>query len=136
MTESGADVEQDLIPRLRRGGDIGRMPHRQVHTDAGPHEVDGDETDDQRERRDALEVNQRAQPHPADDLEVSRAGDAGDQRREDQWCDHHLDHPEEQQAEWPEVDGPGRVVGLDQGTGHDAECQADEDLAGEREAAA
>ena len=115
-------VQQDLVPRLRGGGDRRTLPHRQVHTDARPREVDGEQTDDQRERRDDLEVDQRTQPHPADDLEVARAGDAGHQRREDQRRDHHLDQPEEQLAEWPEVDGPGRVVRLDQR--HRPRCRA------------
>ena len=137
MTDVGNDVEQDLIPRLRACAVIvGRRPHRQVHADAGLREVDREQADQQRERRDDLEVDHRAQPHAADDLEVARAGDAGDQRREDQRRDDHLDQAQEELAERPEVERPGRVVRLDQGTGDDAECQADEDLLGQREAAA
>ena len=34
------DVEQDLVPGLRLGGDLARLPHRQVHADAGLHDVD------------------------------------------------------------------------------------------------
>ncbi len=35
-------VEEDLIPRLGRGGDLRLLPHRQVDADAGPHDVDGE----------------------------------------------------------------------------------------------
>ena len=61
----GHDVEEDLIPSLRLRGDLGLLPHRQVDADARLHEVDGHEADDERERRDDLEVDDRAQTHPA-----------------------------------------------------------------------
>ena len=44
--------------------------------------------------------------------------------------------PEKQLAEGPEVDGPCGVVGLDGRAGDDPECEADEDLPGERQPAA
>ena len=102
----------------------------------GLHDVDRDQADDQRDRRDDLEVDDRAQAHPADDLDVARAGDAGDQRREDQRRDDHLDHPQEQLAERTEVDGRGGVVLADDPADDDAEREADEDLLRQRRSAA
>ena len=132
----GHDVQEDLIPRLRGRGDLRLRAHRQVDADAGLHDVDGDQPDDQRERRHDLEVDDRPQPHAADDLDVSRSGDARDQRREDQRRDDHLDHPQEQLAEGPEIDRRRRVVLADDPAGDDAECEADEDLLGKGDAAA
>ena len=85
-------MQEDLIPGLRLGGDLRLLAHRQVDADARLHDVDRDQADDQRERRDDLEVDDRAQPHAPDDLDVAGARDAGDQRREDQRRDDHLDH--------------------------------------------
>ena len=99
-------------------------------------DVDRDEADDERERRDDLEVDDRAQAHPADHLEVAGAGDAGDQRREDQRRDDHLDQAEEQLAERPEVDRPFGVERVHDRADDDAEHQTDEDLLGQGEAAA
>ena len=81
MTDVGNDVQEDLIPRLRvRGDRRTRAPSAGSTADAGLQDVDRDQADEQRERRDDLEVDHRAQPHAADDLEVARAGDAGDER--------------------------------------------------------
>ena len=120
------DVEEDLIPRLRLGGDLRLLPHRQVDADAGPHDVDGHQADEERERRHDLEVDERAQAHAADDLDVPGAGDAGDERREDQRRDDHLDHAQEDLAEGTEVERRGGVELADQPAGDDTEREADE----------
>ena len=130
------DVQQDLIPRLRLGGDLGLLPHRQVDADPRPHHVHRDQADHERERRDDLEVDDGAQAHAADDLHVAGAGDAGDQRREDQRRDDHLDQAQEELAEGPEVGGRRGVVLADDPADDDADRQADENLLGERQAAA
>ena len=132
----GNHVQQDLIPRLCVRGDLRLRAHRKVHTHAGLHDVDGDQPNDERERRHDLEVDDRAEPHTADDLDVSRARDTRDQRRKDQRGDDHLDHPQEQLAERPEIDGCRGVVLADDPAGQDAECEAYEDLLGEGDAAA
>ncbi len=62
------------------------------------------------------------------DLEVPGAGDARDQRREDQRRDDHLDQAQEELAERTEVDGGGGVVLADEPAGDDAEREPDEDL--------
>ena len=102
----GDDVEEDLVPGLGFGGDLVVLPHRQVDADAGLGDVHRQQADDEGDGGDDLEVDDRAKPHPADDLHVAGAGDAGDERREDQGGDDHLDHPEEELAEGPEVDRP------------------------------
>ena len=66
-----------------------------------------------------------------DDLEVAGARDPGDQRREDQRRDDHLDQAQEQLAERPEVGAPRRIDLLDDGADDDAEGEADENLLGE-----
>ena len=58
--------------------------YRQVDADAGPDDVDRQQADDEGDGGDDLEVDDRAQAHPADDLHVAGAGDAGDERRENQ----------------------------------------------------
>ena len=62
----------------------------------GLHEVHGDQPDGERERRDDLEVDDRPEREPADPLHVvAVAGDADDERREQQRHDQRLDHPQE-----------------------------------------
>ena len=131
----GDDVEKDLVPGLRLGGDLGLRTHRQVDADAGLDDVDGHEADDEGDGGDDLEVDDRANTHPADDLHVAGAGDAGDERREDQRGDDHLDHPEEELAEGAEVDRPLGMEAADQPACDDAEGQSDEDLLCEGNAA-
>ena len=130
------DVEEDLIPGLRLGGDLARLPHRQVDADARLHDVDRREPDAERDGGDDLEIDDRAQPHAADDLDVAGAGDAGDQRREDQRRDDHLDHPQEQLAEGAEVRRPLGMGRADDPSRRDADRKTDENLLGEGNAAA
>ena len=136
MTDSGTTCSRIWSQVCGLRGDLRLLPHRQVDADAGLRDVHRDEADHQRERRDDLEVDDRAQPHAADDLEVPGAGDAGDQRREDQRRDDHLDQPQEELAERPEVDGAFGMGRIDDGAGDDAEHEADENLLRERDAAA
>jgi hypothetical protein len=132
----GHRVQEDLIPGLRRRGDFRLLPDRQIDTNAGLHDVDGDETDDERQRRDDLEVDDRAQAHATDHLDVPGAGNSCDQRREDQRRDDHLDQAQEDLTEGAEIDGRGRVVLAHQVAGNDADREPDEDLLGERRPAA
>ena len=129
-------MEEDLIPGLRLGGDLARLPHRQVDADARSHDVHRRQPDAERDGSDDLEIDDRAHPHAADHLDVAGAGDAGDQRREDQRRDDHLDHPQEQLAEGAEVHSPLGMGGADDPSRRDAECKTDEDLLGESDAAA
>ena len=107
-----------------------------VDTDAGLDHVDGDEADDECQRGDDFEVDQRAESHPPDDLHVTGTGYPRDQRREDQRRDDHLDQPEEELAEGPEIDGGCGVVLADQPAGNDPKGKPDEYLLRERETAA
>ena len=70
-----------------------------VHAGAGLHDVDDDEADDQRERRDDLEIEQRLEADAADLLHVVHAGDAVHDRAEDDRRDQHLDQLDEAVAE-------------------------------------
>jgi hypothetical protein len=130
----GHDVEQHLVPRLRTRGDIGGARRREDDAVTGPGDVDGDEPDDQGDGGDNLEVDDRAQPHPADRLDVARARDARDQRRENQRGDDHLDHPQEQLAERPRIRRPLGIGVVDDRTNQDSEGEADEDLLGQADA--
>ena len=131
----GNDVQQDLIPRLRGRRDPRLLAHRQIDANPWPHHVDGDEADDEREGRDHLEVDDGAQSDPSDDLDVPGPGDPGNQRREDQRCDDHLDQPQEDLAEGAEVRRRGGVVLADEPADDDADAEPDENLLGKRQAA-
>jgi hypothetical protein len=126
-------VQQDLLPRLRRGADRRRAARlRQDHAVAGTHHVDGEESDQQRQRGDDLEIDDRAQAHAADVLEVPGAGDARDQRAEQQRRDDHPDHADEDLAE--RLDGVDDFLAghwvkrADPVAGDQADGQADHDL--------
>jgi hypothetical protein len=121
-------VEKDLIPGLRRRGDIWVVAHRQIDADARTHDVDCDQADDQRQRRDNLEVDDCPQSHAADYLEVASTGDPRDQGREDQGRDDHLDQAQEQLAEGAKVRCERRVVLADQPPSDNANGQPDENL--------
>ncbi len=124
----GDDVEEYLVPRLRLRGDLALLPDRQVDADARPGDVDGGQADDERDGRDDLEVDDRAQAHSAHDLHMAGAGDAGDQRGKDQGRDDHLDQAQEELAERPEVDGPVGVEVADEPADDDPDGETDEDL--------
>jgi hypothetical protein len=132
----GHDVEQDLVPGLRLRGDLAGLAHRQVHTDAGSHDVDRRQSDSERDRRHDLEVDDRAEAHPTDHLHVPCPGDPGDQRGENQWSDDHLDHPQEELAERTEVLRPFRMARADDPSRHDSYRKPDENLLGKGDAAA
>ena len=70
-----------------------------VHAGAGLHDVDDREADDQRDRADDLEIEQRIAAGLADLLHVLHAGDADDDRAEDDRRDDHLDQLDEAVAE-------------------------------------
>ena len=97
----GKDVEHDLLPacaacaagKLRR-----RRRRRQGDAVAGAADGDGRPPDEQRQRRHHLEVDERLHAHPADLLQVGVAGDADDQRGEEQRRDDGADQPQEDLA--------------------------------------
>ena len=76
-------------------GDRRRPEARQQHADARLEHVDQHQPDHERERRDGLEVDDGAQAHAADVLEMPGARDAGHERGEDQRRDDHLDQAQE-----------------------------------------
>ena len=102
----GDDVEQEIgralhLAGLRVGGDALGVERRRVdvHPAPGCTTLTIDEADDQRERADDLEVEQRVAAGLADLLHVLHAGDADDDRAEDDRRDDHLDQLDEAVAE-------------------------------------
>ena len=91
----GDDVQEDLVPGLRLGGNFGALPHRQVDAVARPGNVDRQQADHERDRRYDLEVDDGPETHPSDDFEVTGPGNPGDERGKNQRRDDHLDHPQE-----------------------------------------
>ena len=84
--------EGDRLARRRRRG--GR--HGGRHTDTRFDDVDRQQPDEQRQRRDDFEVDDRFQREPADALHViAVARDADDQRAENQRHDDRFDDPNE-----------------------------------------
>src|SRR4051794_37914236 len=62
-----------------------------MDADTGFADVDGGETDGERERGDSLEIDEGLPPHASDLLQVSMAGNAADQRRKEQRRDDDAD---------------------------------------------
>ena len=98
------------VRRQRVKGDVPaalRLRHRHRRVDAEverevvarAERIDDDEADDQRQRRDRLEVEQRLAAHAPDGLEVPGLGDADDDRREEERDDEPLDEPYERLRE-------------------------------------
>ena len=102
----GNDVHQELERALllglgnealdRFGVDGGGVD---IHADARLQRVGDNQPDDQRQRRDHLEIDERLEAHASDLAHVLHAGDAVHHRAEDDGCDHHLDHLDEGIAE-------------------------------------
>ena len=71
--------------------DGGGIELRRVRVDAraGLHDVHEHEADEERDRRDDLEVDERAQADAADLLHVAHLRDADDDRAEDDRRNHH-----------------------------------------------
>ena len=124
-------VQQDLVPGLGLRAHLyltgGRRQH---HAHARLEQVHREEADEERERRDDLEVDDRAQAHPAHVLEMPGPGDPGHQRAEEQRRDDHPDHADEDQAEGPDDIGPARVGDADDIAHNQPENEADHDLRG------
>jgi hypothetical protein len=91
-------------------------------------QVDGEDADEQRDRGDHLEVHQALPADAADFTEVTMAGDAGDQRAENQRSDDDFDQAEEDVAEYAQLNRKGRGVKAEFEAGEHGE----EDPEGER----
>ena len=128
-------VQQHLVPGLRRRRHFSRPGRRQRDPVAGTRDVHRDEADEEGDRRDHLEVDDRAHAHAADRFHVARPRRAGDQGREDQRRDDHLDQAQEQLAERPDVLRPRRIDVVDVGAKRNPDRQTDEDLLGQPDAA-
>ena len=91
---------------------------------AGLEQVDEAESEEQRNGRRGLEIQDRLQPDPPHRLQVAGAGNANDERCEEQRRDDHLDHP--QKCVRQRLDGDADVgpVIADSNAGE----QPDEDL--------
>ena len=107
-------MEKDLIPRLDGRGRRGAGRGGKHQADARFEEIHREQPDHQGERRDHLEVDHRAQADAADGFDVTRAGDPGDERAENQRRDDHLDQAQEELAERIEILRELRVVVVDQ----------------------
>ena len=103
----GKDMQDDVLPRLRhRTRDLlSRRWRRQV--DPHPRAADRDRRppDEQRKRRDDLEVHERLDPHAPNLFQVAVAGYADDERREEQRGNDGANQPDEDLAEDAELDG-------------------------------
>ena len=67
------------------------------------------QAEEQRDRRRHLEIDDRLQPDAAHRLQIAGAGDADDERREQQRRDDHLDHAQERVGE--RLDGDADAAG-------------------------
>ena len=90
--------------------------------------------DEERQRGDDLEVDERLHAHPPDLAEVGVAGDADDQRREEQRRDDGADQPQEDLAEEPERDGQVREEVADLGADDDGDENPERERPGEAHA--
>src|SRR5690606_10457048 len=91
------------------------------------------EADEERERRDDLEVEERLAAHAPDGLEVAGLRDTGDDRRDQDRDDDRLDERDERlREELEERVGRGVLVLGQKPAEDDAEDEADEDVEGAR----
>ena len=128
----GDDVEEEVdrgqAPSTRtcswRPRSCRAMAGSMVEAAARLQDVDDDQTDDQRERRDDLEVDQRPDADAADLLHLAHVRDADDDRGEHDRRDQHLDELDEAVAERPHGGAP---LGRHEPENH-AGGDADQDL--------
>jgi hypothetical protein len=123
----GHDVRHELEETLRRGG----LRHRRrgaggdvAHAPADLQQVAGQQADDERDRRDDLEVDDRAPADAAGALHVTGRRDAVHDRQEDERRDAGLDQRQEHVAEQLQLRGERREDEADD----DAECECERDL--------
>ena len=90
-----------LVRQRGLGGSL-----RQLHARARPHQVHRRQAQEQRERGDDFEVDDGLQADAAHALEIAAAGDAVDQRAEDQRRDDGADQPQKDGADWARVAAP------------------------------
>ena len=102
------DVHQEVhgaeaLRRGRVGGHRLRVERAGVGVDAGARleDIDDDQANHERHRRDDLEVDQRADANAADVLHVAHARDPHDDGAEDDRCDDHPNEPDEAVAKRP-----------------------------------
>ena len=93
----------------------------------GLHRVHGHESDDQRERRQDLEIDKRLHPHTANLTEIAVPRDPHNKRRENEGSDQALDQTYEDGAEGAQIEGEFRPEPADKESGGHAK----EDIAGE-----
>ncbi len=108
---------------------VGRID---VHAGAGLHHVRDDHADDQRQRGEEQEIDHRLDEHPAHRLQLSHAGDAGDDGQEDHRRDDHLHQLDEGVAQRLELLGEGRLEVAEQRTEHDGDHHLEIQLPVER----
>ena len=106
------------------GRPLGRMK-RDTH--AGFDGVHGDEPDDQRKRRQDLEIDKRLHPHTANLTEIAVPRDPHNKRRENEGSDQALDQTYEDGAEGAQIEGEFRPEPADKESGGHAK----KDIAGE-----
>ena len=97
------EVERGGLDAARGGG--GR--DRQVEPDAGMKRSHEDQPERQRHQTREDEPADRTQADAAERGDVAHVRDSGDQRREDERRDDHLDQPQEQGGDDAEVIGDG-----------------------------
>ena len=114
------------------GAGCGRAASAEVcascHARAGPHQVDGGESQEQREGGDDFEVDDGLEADAAHALEVAAAGDANHQRAEYQGRDDGADQPQKDGADGSQL---ARHAGREGSQSH-PRGHADEDPGGQR----
>ena len=109
------DVQKEIVPVHRRGVLRGHNFRRGGHGHAftGAADIDGAEADEQRHGCDQLKINQALDADASDAAEIAVAGDARDQRAQNQRRDDHFDQAQENIAEDAQVFGKVRAVQAD-----------------------
>ena len=97
----GKHMQQEIVPvqRWRSGNRAGADCGRGSDTDTCPADIDGGETDDDRDGGDDFEVDQALQPDAANPFGIAVPGDSGDQRAQNQRRNDHRDQPQKNIAE-------------------------------------
>ena len=137
---------RDEVLQVERGGRDaacgGYRRQRQVQPDARMKEGDDDQPERQRDQGREDEPQQRAEADAAESGNVAHVRDPGDQGREDQRRDDHLDQAQKQRGDDAQIIGDRleargglrcAVVdgGVDRPAGNDAEDQRDQDVTGQ-----
>ena len=109
-------------------GEAGGCAFLQLHADSRLDQIHGAQADEERDGGDDFEIENGFAADAAHGLHVARAGDAGDQRAEEQRRDDRFDQAQEDGAQ----DGEGDRLFRKQNAEDDSRDESDHDPRGER----